>query len=75
MDLVPQLRAPLLNAPFLSMTGNLTYRYTWFSQSLDEDGAQVPVGLARQYAQMGAEVIGPIVQPRLHTRTMRLPTA
>jgi LPS-assembly protein len=60
VDLVPQLRAPLLNAPFLSMTGNLTYRYTWYSQSLDEDNEQVPVGLARQYAQMGAEIVGPV---------------
>lgn len=60
VDLIPQLRAPLLNAPFLAVTGNLTYRYTWYSQSLDEANEQVPVGLARQYAQMGAEIVGPV---------------
>ncbi|MDP1570125.1 MAG: putative LPS assembly protein LptD [Vicinamibacterales bacterium] len=71
VDLVPQLRAPLLNAPYLSVTGNFTYRYTWYSQSLDEGGAQVPVGLARQYAQMGAEVVGPVFS-RVFTPNNRL---
>lgn len=60
VDFQPQIRSPLLNAPFLSVTGSLLYRYTWFSQSLDEDGEQVPRALARQYAQMGAEIVGPV---------------
>jgi hypothetical protein len=60
VDVLPQVRAALLNAPFLSVTGQLAYRYTWYTESLDAGNQQVPLSLSRQYAQMGAEVIGPV---------------
>lgn len=60
LDVLPQLRSPMVNAPFLTVTGTLAYRYTWYSQSLDASGRQVPVSLGRRYAQMGAEVVGPV---------------
>ncbi|MGE3274664.1 MAG: LPS-assembly protein LptD [Vicinamibacterales bacterium] len=60
VDVTPTLRSPLTNFPFLAVNATLAYRYTYYSQSLDEDGAQVAEPLSRRYAQMSAEVLGPV---------------
>ena len=58
-DVQPNLRAALTNWPFLTLNASLGYRHTYYTESLDELGAQVPVGLSRRYFDMRAEVIGP----------------
>jgi hypothetical protein len=63
VDFTPSLRAPLTNLPYLNLTTQLSYRYTYFTESLDllaPGRPQVPVGLARNYAEMKAEVVGPV---------------
>ena len=57
-DFWPSLRAPIGNWPFLQLTGQLSYRVTWYSQSL-QDGAQVPVSLTRDYFELRADTVGP----------------
>jgi LPS-assembly protein len=58
-DVQPNLRVALTNWPFLNLNASLGYRHTYYTESLDEQGNQVPVGLSRRYADMRAEVIGP----------------
>lgn len=59
VDLTPTLRAPLSSLPFLNVNLNLAYRTTWYSQSL-VGGAQVKEPFTRNYAEMRAEVLGPV---------------
>jgi hypothetical protein len=58
-DLQPNLRAALSNWPFLSVNGSIGYRNTYFTQSRNEMGQQVPVGLSRQYFDLRADMVGP----------------
>lgn len=60
VDILPSLRAPLSSLPFLSVNASLGYRMTYFTESLDADNVQIPVAVTRRYADMKAEVIGPV---------------
>lgn len=61
MDLVPSLRAPLSSLPFLSVNASLGYRVTYFTESLDPTTQrQIEQSVTRRYADMRAEVIGPV---------------
>ena len=59
MEVWPSLRAPVAKLPFLTVNGTLSWRYTHFSERL-VNRAQVPIGLHREYFDMGAEVAGPV---------------
>ncbi len=59
VDLQPNVRAALTSWPFLNINASLGFRNTYFTQSLDDRGLQVPVGLTRRYFDMRADVIGP----------------
>jgi hypothetical protein len=58
-DLQPNLRAALTNWPFLSVNASVGFRHTYYTESLDELGQQIPVGLSRRYFDLRADVIGP----------------
>ena len=60
VDLAPTLRAALTTWPFLSVNGTATYRHTYFSESQDGNGVQVPVGLTRRYFDLRADLTGPV---------------
>ncbi|MFN2446586.1 MAG: LPS-assembly protein LptD [Vicinamibacterales bacterium] len=60
MDFTPSLRAPLLSAPFLSVTGTAAYRVTYYTESLNQ-GVQVSDAFARNYGELRAELVGPVV--------------
>ena len=59
MDVWPSLRAPVAKLPFLTVNGTLSWRFTHFTERL-VNGIQVPIGLNREYFDMGAEVAGPV---------------
>lgn len=59
-DTTPTLRAALSNWPFLTVNGSVAYRHTYFSESLDANRLQVPVGLTRRYFDFRADAIGPV---------------
>jgi LPS-assembly protein len=60
-DLLPTIRAPLSKLPFLSVNASLAYRRTYVSESLAADKVtQVEVPITREYADMRAEVVGPV---------------
>ena len=62
LDAFPTLRAPFTKWPFLQVNTYLGARTTYFSESLAsvETPVQVPIGLWRRYAEMRAEVTGPV---------------
>ena len=59
-DVTPTLRMPISGLTFININLNAAYRTTWYSQSLDEDGDQVDVDYTRRYADLRAEVLGPV---------------
>ncbi len=61
VDLAPSLRIPLSSLPFLSANATLTYRSTYFSESLSADtGKQIEVPVTRRYADLRADIVGPV---------------
>ena len=60
-DLLPSIRAPLSTLPFLSLNASVGYRVTFFSESLNPaTGRQIEEPVTRRYADMRAEVVGPV---------------
>ena len=59
IDITPTLRAPVSSLPFLNANLNLSVRTTRYSQSL-VDGQQAQVPYTRNYAEMRAEILGPV---------------
>jgi LPS-assembly protein len=60
-DLLPSIRAPLSTLPFLSLNASVGYRVTYFSESLNPaTGRQIEEPVTRRYADMRAEVVGPV---------------
>jgi hypothetical protein len=61
VDLLPSLRAPLSSLPFLSVNASIGYRVTYFTESLDPaTRRQIEESVTRRYADMRAEVVGPV---------------
>ena len=60
IDVVPTLRAALTNWPFFNVNAAVTYRNTYFTESLDERFVQVPVSLNRRYFDLKTDLIGPV---------------
>lgn len=59
-DATPTIRAALSNWPFLNVNGSIAYRHTYFSESLDPLGVQVPVSVTRKYFDLKADIVGPV---------------
>lgn len=59
VDVQPNLRAALTNWPFLSINGQLGFRNTFYNESLDDRGLQVPTSVSRRYFDMRADILGP----------------
>ncbi len=60
-DVSPTLLFPLTNVPFLSLRSSITWRNTYWSESLDARGGQVDEPVSRQYYDMRASFTGPIL--------------
>ncbi|MGH9385970.1 MAG: LPS-assembly protein LptD, partial [Vicinamibacterales bacterium] len=61
VDLSPSLRAPLSTLPYLQVNTTLSYRTTYFSESLDASNKQVRDPVSRSYADLRADIVGPVV--------------
>jgi lipopolysaccharide assembly outer membrane protein LptD (OstA) len=59
VDFQPNLRAALTSWPFLNINASLGFRNTYYTESRNALGIQVPVGISRRYLDMRADVIGP----------------
>jgi LPS-assembly protein len=61
IDVLPSLRAPLSTLPYLTANATVAYRTTYFNESLDPvTGRQIETPVSRNYAEMRAEMIGPV---------------
>jgi hypothetical protein len=58
-DATPTFRAALSNWPFLNLSSTVAYRYTYYSESLDALGVQVPVPVSRRYFDLRTDIVGP----------------
>ncbi len=59
VDVMPTVRVPFTRWPFLTLNTSLSWRDTYWTQSLDESGLQVPQGVSRRYWDFTAQVTGP----------------
>ena len=60
-DVAPSLRVPLSKLTYLSANTSASYRSTFFSRSLDENGRMVSQNLLRQFLTVRTEAIGPVL--------------
>jgi LPS-assembly protein len=60
IDVTPQVRLPVTRWTFLPMDASLTFRDTWYSQSL-ENGVRVSEPVNRHYFRLNASLTGPIL--------------
>jgi LPS-assembly protein len=62
VDITPSIRAPLSTLPFLQVNATVTYRSTYYSESLDEDlRTQIEEPITRNYGDMRVDVVGPVL--------------
>ncbi len=55
------LRIPLSRLTYLSANATASYRTTYYSRSLDEDGDLTDAALTRQFMSLRSEFIGPVL--------------
>ena len=60
LEFNPTLRIPFTRWPFFTVNSSVSWRATYWSESLDEVGQQIESGLARQYLDLSARVTGPV---------------
>ena len=58
-DLAPELRVPLSQLTYLSVTTTAEYRLTHFSKSLDASGNLVTSPVTRNYMSLETNIVGP----------------
>lgn len=59
-DMSPQVRVPLTRWPFLTVNSSITWRGTYYSESLDETNTRLPESLFRRFWDLRSEVVGPV---------------
>ena len=59
IDVNPVVRVPFTKWPFLSVNSTVSWRDTYWTESLDPAGIQVPDGLNRKFFDLQARVTGP----------------
>jgi len=61
VDVTPTLRIPFTRWPFLSVNSAVSWRGTFWSESLDETAdAQVPERIGRQFFDFSSRITGPV---------------
>ena len=60
VDVNPTLRIPFTRWPFLTINSAVSWRGTYWSESLDSSRIQVPEGLGRSYFDFQSRMTGPV---------------
>lgn len=60
LDVNPTLRIPFTKWPFLTVNSVVAWRGTYWSESIDETGLQVPDRIGRSFFDFNARVTGPV---------------
>ena len=61
VDVNPVLRVPFSRWPFLNLNGTLSWRGTYYTKSQDELGRVIDDSLFRDYFDLRADVVGPVL--------------
>ena len=59
-DVNPVLRIPFTKWPFLTVNSTVSWRGTYWTESLDEEGVQVPEKLGRSLFDFTSRITGPV---------------
>ena len=60
MDVNPVLRIPFTKLQFLTVNSSVSWRGTYWTESLNPAGQQVPEGIGRRYFDLQARITGPV---------------
>ena len=60
IDVSPLVRVPFTKWPFLTVNSSVAWRQTYWTESIDELGAQVDTGIGRSFVDMQALITGPV---------------
>ena len=60
MEFSPTLRIPFTKWPFFTVNSSVSWRATYWTESLNDVGQQVESGLGRQYVDLTARIVGPV---------------
>jgi LPS-assembly protein len=60
VDVNPTIRVPFTRWPFMTLNSTVSWRGTHWSESLDANRAQVPVGVGRRYFDFQTRITGPV---------------
>ena len=62
VDIAPSIRAPLSTLPYLQVNAIASYRSTYYSESLAEDGrTQIEEPVTRNFGDLRVDIVGPVV--------------
>ena len=60
LDFTPTVRIPFTKWPFLSINTSVAWRGTYWTESLDEEGVQVPESIGRTHFDVVSRITGPV---------------
>ena len=60
LDVLPRVRIPFTRWPFLTVNTSAGFRSTYWSESRDETGAQIPDSITRNYYDVETQITGPV---------------
>jgi LPS-assembly protein len=60
MDVNPVVRIPFTKWQFLTVNSSVSWRGTYWTESLDSAGVQVPQGVGRRFFDLRARITGPV---------------
>jgi LPS-assembly protein len=60
LDVNPTIRVPFTRWPFMTLNSTVSWRGTYWTESLDENRAQVPIGVGRRYFDFQTRITGPV---------------
>jgi LPS-assembly protein len=59
-DIQPRIRVPFTKWQFLTVNSSAAFRYTYWTESKDAKGQQIPDGISRHYYDLQSNVTGPV---------------
>lgn len=60
MDVNPVVRIPFTRWQFLTVNSSVSWRGTYWTESLDSAGVQIPQGVGRRFFDLRARITGPV---------------
>ncbi len=60
MDVNPVVRIPFTKWPFLTLNSTMSWRDTYWTESLNTQGVQIPDSVNRQFFDLQARITGPV---------------